>query len=101
MEMRGLCGRCNKRLQPDAVAFICSYECAFCEECSKMLKYSCPNCNGELVRKHKKIVAHPSGAVRLQTKAAHGYFLNFNLFLHQLCDKAVAFCRYVKKINTR
>jgi len=32
-------------------AYICSYECTFCPECTNEMKARCPNCGGELVRR--------------------------------------------------
>ncbi|PYK89361.1 MAG: hypothetical protein DME35_09005 [Verrucomicrobia bacterium] len=33
----------------DGKAYICTYECTFCGECSASLNSVCPNCGGELV----------------------------------------------------
>lgn len=49
LEMRGECERCNKALTVDGVAYICSYECTFCETCTQVMHAQCPNCGGELV----------------------------------------------------
>jgi len=55
LEMRSTCERCGRALAPDGAAFICSYECTFCEECSKEMSAVCPNCGGELVRRPRRI----------------------------------------------
>jgi hypothetical protein len=47
LEMRPNCECCDRDLPPDAVAFICSFECTFCESCAN--HRACPNCGGELV----------------------------------------------------
>jgi len=40
----------------DGLAFICSYECTFCEKCTDSMHNTCPNCGGELVRRPKRII---------------------------------------------
>jgi len=54
LEMRAICERCSRALEPDGPAFICSYECTFCQECSTELDAVCPNCGGELVRRPRR-----------------------------------------------
>jgi len=55
LEMKTMCEKCRKSLPPDSdEANICSYECTFCNECTKLLKYTCPNCNGELVERPRR-----------------------------------------------
>lgn len=54
MEMRPNCEKCNKELQQDGVAYICSYECTYCEQCTNEMKSVCPNCKGELLRRPKR-----------------------------------------------
>jgi uncharacterized protein len=54
LEMRPECERCGAPLAADAVAFICSYECTWCERCAKELADTCPNCGGELVRRPRR-----------------------------------------------
>src|SRR4029077_13044706 len=49
LEMRSQCETCGAQLGPDGVAFICSYECTFCESCARVHHKVCPNCAGELV----------------------------------------------------
>ena len=50
LAMRPDCERCGADLPADAPgAFICSFECTFCAECSDALDESCPNCGGELM----------------------------------------------------
>lgn len=50
LEMRPDCERCGAELPADAPgAFICSFECTFCAECTDMLDDRCPNCGGELM----------------------------------------------------
>lgn len=62
LELKETCELCAKLLTKDATdAFICSYECTYCETCaSEQLKFVCPNCTGDLQkrpsRKIKKLV---------------------------------------------
>lgn len=50
LEMRPDCERCGADLPADqAGAFICSFECTFCAECTEALDDVCPNCGGELM----------------------------------------------------
>lgn len=54
MEMKPHCEKCNKELQQDGIAYVCSYECTYCEDCTKDMNNVCPNCNGELVRRPRR-----------------------------------------------
>ncbi|HEX8917134.1 MAG TPA: DUF1272 domain-containing protein [Chloroflexota bacterium] len=55
LEMRDSCERCHTALAEDGTAFICSYECTFCQDCSGALNARCPNCEGELVRRPRRV----------------------------------------------
>jgi hypothetical protein len=57
LEMRTSCERCAVALAPDGDAVICSYECTFCRACGEVLEYVCPNCNGELVTRPRRLEA--------------------------------------------
>ena len=46
LEIRNKCERCEKALAPVDEAYICSYECTFCPECTREMKTVCPNCGG-------------------------------------------------------
>ena len=49
LEMRPACEKCSVALPPgDEGAFICSYECTFCERCAGDMTHACPNCGGAL-----------------------------------------------------
>ncbi len=50
LEMKPNCESCNAELLPDSrEAFICSYECTWCADCTNgKLAGTCPNCGGEL-----------------------------------------------------
>lgn len=75
LEMRPDCERCGADTPADAPgAFICSFECTFCAECSEMLDDICPNCRGELVdrpvRAAKLLTKFPASGARRFTQ--HG-----------------------------
>jgi uncharacterized protein len=56
LQLRPTCECCNRDLPPDsAAAFICSFECTFCRDCSEgVLGGKCPNCGGELVSRPRR-----------------------------------------------
>jgi len=69
LEMRPDCERCGVDLPADlSGAFICSFDCTFCADCSDALDDRCPNCGGELVdrptRAKAKLEAFPASPVR-------------------------------------
>ena len=51
LEMRASCERCGSALAADGEAYICTFECTFCAECTRAIDEVCPNCGGELVRR--------------------------------------------------
>jgi len=53
LEIRPGCECCDVDLPPDSrEAMICSFECTFCRDCAEnVLRGTCPNCGGELVRR--------------------------------------------------
>jgi len=55
LEMRESCEKCGKGL-PHASddAFICSFECTFCSDCTAGMSHRCPNCGGELLRRPRR-----------------------------------------------
>lgn len=54
LEMRDTCEKCERSLAHDATAFICSYECTFCQACTEEMKSVCPNCGGELLPRPRR-----------------------------------------------
>ena len=54
LEMRSECEACGAALPADAIAFVCSYECTFCERCAAAREHVCPDCGGELVRRPRR-----------------------------------------------
>jgi hypothetical protein len=55
LEMRGGCERCGAVLAGDDIAFVCSFECTFCEACASAMDHVCPNCAGELVARPRRL----------------------------------------------
>lgn len=55
LKMKGSCGKCQSVLEQTGLAYICSYECTFCEPCSDSMKNVCPNCGGELVKRPSRV----------------------------------------------
>jgi len=51
LEMRPECERCLKKLEHRDEAYICTYECTYCPDCTAEMEHVCPNCSGELVRR--------------------------------------------------
>jgi uncharacterized protein len=69
LEMRPDCERCGVDLPAEAGgAFICSFECTFCAQCTDALNERCPNCGGELTdrpaRTKDKLEAFPASKIR-------------------------------------
>ena len=69
LEMRPDCERCGVDLPADAPgAFICSFECTFCAECTESMDDICPNCGGELmdrpVRSAELLAKYPASTER-------------------------------------
>jgi hypothetical protein len=54
LEMRRECEACGTAMPGDGTAFICSYECTFCERCAEARESICPNCGGELVPRPRR-----------------------------------------------
>jgi hypothetical protein len=61
LELKGVCEKCETPLPPSGIAYICSYECTFCEACTEQMNFICPNCQGELVRRPRRKEASTSG----------------------------------------
>jgi len=61
LDMKGVCEKCGAALGPGGVAYICSYECTFCANCAEQMKFVCPNCEGDLVKRPHRKEAATSG----------------------------------------
>jgi len=69
LDMRPDCERCGADLPADQHgAFICSFECTFCAECTDALDERCPNCGGDLsdrpTRTGANLAMHPASTTR-------------------------------------
>ena len=69
LEMRRQCERCSAPLEPDGLAYICSYECTFCRSCADVLGGNCPNCAGELVLRPRRSATRPQ---HRSSRSRHG-----------------------------
>ena len=70
LQMRPGCECCDTDLAGDSnAAFICSFECTFCEKCAGTLAGRCPNCGGELLRRPprapEKLAKNPASTERV------------------------------------
>lgn len=69
LQLRPNCECCDTDLAPADQAYICSFECTFCRDCTSNLAATCPNCSGELVRRPIrpaiKLLTHPASSVRI------------------------------------
>jgi hypothetical protein len=62
LEMRSDGERCHVALAHSSLAYICSYECTFCSTCTEQMQRRCPNCNGELLARPRRVSAEASHA---------------------------------------
>ena len=89
LKIRPNCEACNKDLPANSTqAYICSYECTFCEDCvNKVLSNVCPNCGGDFCqrpirptderREGVSLTQHPASTNRVHTKYSHAELLAF------------------------
>jgi hypothetical protein len=61
LELKSKCEKCGAALAQSGMAYICSYECTFCASCAEQMKFVCPNCEGELVRRPRRKETSTSG----------------------------------------
>jgi hypothetical protein len=54
LQMKEKCEICGRGLAHGDEAYICSYECTFCGECSATREQICPNCSGELLKRPRR-----------------------------------------------
>ena len=65
LEMRPNCEKCDKDLPANAVdAYICSFECTFCQECVEAkLNHICPNCGGTFEKRPVRAIKDSTQSV--------------------------------------
>jgi hypothetical protein len=54
LAMKTACEKCEAGLDKLADAYICSFECTFCPECTSAMEARCPNCGGELLKRPRR-----------------------------------------------
>jgi hypothetical protein len=52
--MKEACEKCGREIAATGEAYICTYECTFCAECTEAMTAVCLNCGGELVRRPRR-----------------------------------------------
>ena len=55
LKMKSACEKCERPLEHTELAYICSFECTFCEPCTRAMNNVCPNCSGELVKRPTRV----------------------------------------------
>ena len=52
LQLRPNCENCDNDLNADSAAYICTFECTFCQDCAvNRYKHVCPNCRGNLEKR--------------------------------------------------
>lgn len=57
LDMKTRCEKCGESLTADGEAYICSYECTFCSQCTSEVQKVCPHCGGELIRRPRRVAS--------------------------------------------
>ncbi|MFT2092400.1 DUF1272 domain-containing protein [Paraglaciecola sp. 2405UD69-4] len=70
LKLKPNCETCDCDLPPQSIAYICSFECTYCETCSdKLHQYTCPSCKGNLekrpIRPTKALLKYPASTKKL------------------------------------
>lgn len=70
LQLRPNCETCDIDLAADSAAFICSFECTYCRNCTNNIhKHICPNCKGNLekrpIRPKELLAQHPASIERI------------------------------------
>ena len=61
LQLKSFCERCEQSIALDEKAYICVYECTFCQACTLWMGFICPNCEGELVRRPRPKAGDAAG----------------------------------------
>ncbi|WP_324384315.1 DUF1272 domain-containing protein [Gordonia sp. (in: high G+C Gram-positive bacteria)] len=67
LTMKTACELCAAALEPAGPAWICSYECTYCDDCTQRVE-TCPNCAGELVPRPRRTTGAAAIAARLPAR---------------------------------
>jgi len=54
LEMKKECLDCSSELNDKSDAYICSYECTYCEPCAGKVEFVCKNCGGDLQKRPQR-----------------------------------------------
>jgi hypothetical protein len=70
LQLRPNCESCDCDLAADSAAYICTFECTFCENCAvNSYKQLCPNCQGNLdkrpIRPEEFLSQYPASTQRV------------------------------------
>ncbi len=76
LKMKKKCERCEAKTGNRDLAFICSFECTFCEKCTNDMSRVCPNCDGELLERPKRL-RKPIQVAVSQVKKNFGEIIEF------------------------
>lgn len=91
LQLRPNCECCDKDLPLTGEAFICSYECTFCRNCTEgLLAGHCPNCLGNLVPRPIRPAAGPAGGLRKHPASTKRVLKNGGCTTTPDADKATA-----------
>ena len=72
LKMKKQCETCQAPTALEGNAYICSFECTFCQPCTEQThKHICPNCSGELVKRPTRVKS-PAKVVGEQVKKKIG-----------------------------
>jgi len=55
LKMKSKCEKCHDVLAQTGAAYICSFECTFCGDCAASMQHTCPNCDGELLKRPTRL----------------------------------------------
>ena len=67
LKMKSKCKKYLQSLSHESLAFICSYECTFCESGTTTMQNICPNCSGNLCERPKR-TKQPLNVIKDQIK---------------------------------
>lgn len=57
LDMKCVCEKCERHLDWQSDASICSFECTYCTDCAEETDWTCPKCGGELAPRPRRAIA--------------------------------------------